>query len=230
MKRLILLVVATPLIVSCSSTNIAVQPSPFDKAVPAYYVPIKTNRPDLPRAEEFQRFVQQTLGFMHEPVARAIPQVTISDDVEYFKQAPGETGHCHTDNGNICFYVHRLYRGGIFHEAFHSYDMWDGKRGRNIHASWTKIAGDVYGKGRYAPDAAFPQAGLLTLYSEIDESEDRAEWGKAIYCYLGGLASPLKNKFDKSDPRYLQKLQWLRNHNRISEEMYAKILPLIEDK
>jgi hypothetical protein len=212
---------------SCISFGVRIRPSPFDGVVPADYVPVKAANPDVPRFEEFRKFVRQTLGFMHEPMAKAVTNVTLNDDGEHFKQVEGETGHCY-NNGNICFYTLRLYRGGVFHEASHAYDVWLEYKGYDIHGPWKKAAGDVYGRDRYAPDTTFPQAGILTSYGATDEDEDRADWIKAIYCYLADLESPLKRIRDKSDSRYLQKLRLLRDFQYISEAAYNQILPLLE--
>lgn len=214
---------------SCVSFGIRIRLSPFDSVVPADYVPVEAARPDLPRFEEFQKFVRQTLGFMHEPMAKAVPKVTLNDDESHFRQVEREAGHCY-NNGDICLYTLRLYRGVIFHEASHAYDVWLDKKLYNVHDPWKKAAGDVYGRGRYTPDATFPQAGILTDYGAADNDEDRAEWVKAVYSYLAGLDSPLKRVRDKHDPRYLKKLQLLRDFQYISEDMYARVLPLIEEK
>lgn len=216
-------------VTSCISFGVRIRLSPFDNTVPADYVPVKAARPDLPRFKEHQRFVRQTLGFMYEPMPKAVPEITLNDDDDHFKQVEREAGHCYS-NGNICLYTLRLYRGVIFHEASHSYDAWLEYKGYDIQGSWKKAAGDVYGRGRYAPDTTFPQAGILTSYGATDEDEDRAEWIKAVYSYLGELDSPLKRVGDKDDPRYLKKLQLLRDYKYISEEMYAKLLVLIKEE
>ncbi|MBI2024761.1 MAG: hypothetical protein HYT03_01545 [Candidatus Harrisonbacteria bacterium] len=118
----------------------------------------------------------------------------------------------------------------IWHEVAHAYTYILGYR---FLDEWIAIAGNVYQGERYGFYREDYEekiiAGVVSAYGLMNEKEDVAEWVEEIYSYNRGLGSVFNDpkRIDKSDPRFLKKLELLYKKEFISREIYEKIKPLL---
>jgi len=172
--------------------------------------------------------VRTALGFLEEPVQRAVHSVSITDGCPNYHPKDGngdwqEAAHTHPGKRDIC--VHPVYvsKGNIWHEGGHALMM---TRSTDEQVGFTAISVNAYGNAK----GDFPRDGILTWYGASNPWEDFAEWVRWAMCYL--YNEPMGPVFvdvrviDVTDTRYLAHLQVLRDWGAINQAQYEQLEPL----
>lgn len=163
---------------------------------------------------------------MHPPVQATVTTIRITPDCPCYKKDKygrvSEAGHCRWWTRFICIYPDCVDRWTVWHEMAHAffYALPSYKR-----ADWGAISPGVYGNR----SGVFPRAGVLTAYGAMDYYENFADWLAWSLEYLesGYRAWGVRLELvDRSDPRYLAHLQFLRDCGALSPEDYAALEPL----
>lgn len=134
--------------------------------------------------------------------------------------------------GEMRILANHIYPQTIWHEAQHALDfkMLAPKKLRDDE-EWISISGkkayDEINQIRESSD--YPREGILSIYGATNCAEDKAVWVECIYgyCFTSSKVNPFYG-IDRSDERYLKKLDLLLRRGSITEKMYKKIAPLLK--
>lgn len=231
--RLVAAAIAFAILLSgCASSYEAyLPPKKSAKRQPRIEINAPAARIPLINANEIDAdIVQYALAHTSAPLQKAITSIEICVS-RPDKMPKWAAADCDGD-GKIRILASCLYPQTIWHEAEHALDfkLMAPKKSRDDE-EWIAISGkkayDEINQVRESSD--YPREGILSLYGATNCAEDKAMWVECTYeyCFTSSKICPFYG-IDRSDERYLKKLDLLLRRGSITEEMYKKIAPLLQ--
>lgn len=176
-----------------------------------------------------KKLFEYAISKLEPNVQKSVRAAVLLSQKEYEEHGGGESGaHSHPRSGDICMLRDtddRWMIMGWWHEAGHA---WRWRLPTSADDEWKKIAGKVYAN-TYDYDLGtmfeYPKDGLLRLHASADHDEDMVIYIESIYAYIYLDI----NRFCRvgwNDPRYLQKIKFLRKWGGISQGAYEAALTL----